>query len=309
MRATTPHRLACALAAALSACTVATTGGQCNTDDNCPTGQRCVAASGTCQACTISCTGGLTCGTEGGVEACVCPPAGPQYYVDAAGGTASNPTGAQSPVSCRFKTLTAGLAVATTAGSVVTAVGASSSAPVTFHESGPLVVGHGVTLTSDAPACSATASPPCTHLYTVVANATASPFISLAAGATISEFDIEAAVAGANAIETNCGSLTDPITVQDVKVGSAAKTGVYHAGSCPLNLESSIITGAGDSGVIIDSTSAANATASLLSNVVTGNTATTTHPHLGASPRRRDGCAGRSTDAGCSGEPVHQEQV
>lgn len=218
----------------------------------------------------------------GGGEGCVCPPAGPQYFVDVNGGTATGPTGAHSPVSCRFSTLAAGLAAATAPGSVVTAVGSVSGAPVTFHESGPLVVAPGVTLTSDATPCSATAAPPCNHVYSVVANAPASPFVKLGAGATISELDIEPSSAGANGIETDCGSSAGPVTVVDVKVGNAAKTGVYHSGSCPLSLDSSTITGAGESGVIIDSTSATNAAATLLNNVVTGNRATISHPVSGA---------------------------
>jgi len=266
----------------LVACTVTTSGAQCNGDANCQTGQRCVGASsdqsGTCQPCSLSCSAGLACGTgAGGAEACVCPVAGPVYYADSVNGAAASatpaPTGAQSPPECRFASLQDALAAASAPGSVVKATGATS-ATMSFSVSSKLEVGAGVTLTSDAAACPAGQS--CTHLYAIAGASTASPVVQLDAGATLSEFEVQGGSSSANAVQTNCGSGSGTITVLDVKVDGTSKTGVYHAGTCPVALQSSTITGATDSGIILDASSNA-VSAALTGNVLTKNSATTSH--------------------------------
>lgn len=270
------------IALALAACTVSTSGAQCDGDENCQTGQRCVGAAagapGSCQACTLPCPAGLTCGTgSGGQEVCVCPLAGPVYYADAVGGSAAGstnpPTGAQSPPACRFKSLQDALAAASAPGSVVKATGASGTS-MTFSVSGTLSVSPQVTLTSDAPACAAGKA--CTHLYAIAGSSAASTLIRLGAGATLSEFEVQGGSSAANAVETNCGSNSGTVTILDVKVGGSSKTGVYHSGACPLLLQASTITGAADSGIILDASSNA-ISATLTGNVVTKNNATSTH--------------------------------
>jgi Right handed beta helix region len=143
-------------------------------------------ALGACNvwAAPNDCTaGGYVCGTKSGVAACQCVEhTGTAYYADPANGTSSTSgvfaTGITSPEACRFTTLTTALANATNGNQVV----AKSDAPAKFQgETFPLVVGTGVTLTTDAPLTPST--------YTIVFNGNGSA-VTLGTNSVLEGFTI-----------------------------------------------------------------------------------------------------------------------
>jgi len=264
-----------ALALSAAACSVTTTGAQCKVDDNCQTGQYCATLSGeagTCQLCT--CGSGLLCsGGSGSQPQCSCPVnTSSTFYADANSGSllasAMPPTGVQSPAQCRFKSLGEALSAANAAGSgsTVAATGSSGEGGMNFQETGPLTIGPGVVVTSDA----ATAD-----YYAVTAPATTAPFITMSAGATLSGFAVQSGNAKGNAIQSACASGSGSVTIVNVSVigaGSAGfEAGISHSGACDLDLESSSITGTGQCGVVLNPSASASVT--VLNNVVTGNLA------------------------------------
>jgi len=283
--------------AAGAACTVTTSGAQCNSDENCQTGQYCYAPGGqggSCQPCNntcepCNCASGLTCTRDASHQpVCHCPTrldTDGAFYADAANGAlgtaAVPPTGVQSPPQCRFKSLEDALAAANARGpgSTVTAVGSQQGTPptvMTFIVGGPLVVEPGVKLASDLGA----------SYYAVTAPATTMPFVTVRAGATLSGFQIQNVAGTGDAIRSDCSQGSGTVAISGVVVSGAGsgtptprfKTGVHHSGSCPLDLEGSTIVGASESGVILNT--AATSSVTLLNNVVTGNDAATTY--LGA---------------------------
>lgn len=257
-------------------------------------------AGSTCRVWTVAAdcaAGGLVC--EAVTATCACPPnVGPDFFADAVAGSATSatprPTGVESPAGCRFASLADALDQANMRGpgSAVKATGWASSLPggvMTFAATGALSVGPGVTLTTaDAP--------PRTDHYVVTAPDTAgTPFITLAAGAALSGFEVRNTACTANAIQSNCGTRTDTVTIQAVKVtGTGAgtpsprfNTGLFHSGICSLLLGASSISGASDSGVVLDNMAAATS-ATLRDNLISDNDATTQYL-VGGTSRRGGG--------------------
>lgn len=241
---------------------------------------------------------GLACSASG----CQCPaPDGVHLLADAVSGSRATavppPTGAGAPARCRFATLGDALAAsAAGAGSVVVATGWSSTLPggvMTFAETGALLLPAGVTLTTDE-------DPLAPAHYVVVAPATpsASAFVSLSAGATLSGWVIQNDLSTSHAVATGCGTSSATATVTRIAIAGTGSvpsggtaparflTGVRHGGGCSLHLEGSTISGTGDSGLVIESASPASS-ATIRDNVITGNDAST--PFLIQGVNRRGG--------------------
>ena len=165
------------------------------------------------------CTGeSHVCGTKAGHAACQCAENGTtDFYADPVNGGPSAtdnffPTGTAGPVECRFKTLTAALAVATAPGSRV--IADSAAPPVDFSgETFPLVVNAGVVLkTFD--------TTPTPGNYVIVVNSAGASAVSLL-GSTFEGFTIQNATgsAGASAV-----SLVGPSVVDTVELEGTATT-------------------------------------------------------------------------------------
>lgn len=260
------------LAAAVGAgCTVTTSGAQCNIDGNCQTGQRCavVNGSGTCEACTLPCPAGFTCGTgSSGSAACICPPPSGAVYVDAAVSSGYAPTGAQTQA-CRFKTLTAGLAAAVATGiAEVTATGWTSGNPMIFSDAAgetlPLVVPQGVTLNTDSGGVG--------H-YAIQADQTVptgsgqAPIVQLGPGSSLSGFAIQVGPAGvaSDGVVLSCGaqdagaSSLSQLVVNGAAGGAApsVQNGVRLEGACSAELKGVEVEAVAASGVLIQSVQSA----------------------------------------------------
>jgi len=286
------------LAAAVGAgCTVTTSGAQCDPATGaggvCQSGQFCVAAEaggGTCEPCPggscpqcNTCPANTLCAFDAdGGASCQCGSnAGSIFYADANEGSLGSdpvrPTGIREPANCRFKSLDDALSAANARGPGSTAQAYQDPplALMRFAAAAPLVIAPGVTLTSNGGAT----------YYAVTAPSSTMPFLTVSAGSTLSGLQITSGGASGNAIQSDCSQGSGTVTIAGVVVrgsgpGTASNfaTGVYHAGSCALDLEASTIEGVNESGVILSTTSTSNVT--LRGNVISDNAATTTY--LGA---------------------------
>jgi hypothetical protein len=158
--------------------------------------------------CATAAGGPYTCGMRAGAPGCQCPdPSTTQIFVDPVAGrdsgTTAPPNGANSPASCRYKTLTKALASITTTRRRIVATTANPPASFTA-ETFPLVVPANVTVdTAD--------NTPTPANYTVsFDSATATSAIQLGAGTTLEGYTIQASAGNtaASAISCTSGAVT-----------------------------------------------------------------------------------------------------
>jgi hypothetical protein len=242
---------------------------------------------------------GLYCDASATTDTCACPALGgtDDVFADAIGGSLLldpvPPTGLETPALCRFKSVTEAL-LQTGSGTghmVVRATGWTGPAgpPVIFAEAGPISIPAGVTLTtSDAPLT--------TNNYVLQAPDTgpASSFVSLAAGATLSGWEVRNESATADAIGTNCGTGTAMVIVDSVKVSGTGpgvspakfKAGIHFSDNlCSLSVNAATISGVSDTAILLDG---GGPSVSLTNNVITGNSAASVYT-ISPSIERRGG--------------------
>jgi hypothetical protein len=185
--------------------------------------------------CSEDAAGPLTCGTKAGAASCQCAEnTGTSVFVDpAAGSDAADgshpfPTGIQTPVACRFATLTHGL---DRVGSPGTVIAISDYPPVAFTtELLPLAVKSGVTLTTADP------TNPASYIIQF-GDLAADAALTMAPGTAASGFTIVQAGSAnpaANAVMCSAGAVSLASLVLD---GNDAMTnGIVSRGSCAATL-------------------------------------------------------------------------
>ena len=242
----------------------------CPTTDACTQldASRCGAGSGPIQVCRpvasgsacltwqpgVDCSaGGLVC--SGGACACPANP-GTTFVADAVGGSPAGappgPTGLDSPVACRYRTLTDALTRANASGTVATvrARGWPGSGPaVVFSEPGTLTAGPGVTLTTDD------AIPDPVHYAVTTAAVLTGAFVTLGPGSSVSGLEIRNSASTGAGIEIRCPTSADvaPVSLSGVAIsGSGTGTpavrfvsGLLVEGHCPVSMSGGSVTGAG----------------------------------------------------------------
>jgi hypothetical protein len=250
-------------------------------------------ADGACKVWKVSVDCGsqqLTAGTLSGKPACVCKPAQQALYVDPAPPAAAQPlgtpTGAQSPPACRLPTITAALATAgaTTGGaSTITRVVVVHEGTAAVHlgqatgEAFPLAVPSGVTVMGGT----ATVLDPGHYFLDVKGLASAGPAVTLANGAKLAGFTVDASGAagtdngGANvtAVVACGGVAAQTAAIDQVVIDSqAGQTGVSITGACALTMTASGIYQAGIGVDVSRTASGAQDTASLTASNMAINT-------------------------------------
>jgi hypothetical protein len=228
-------------------------------------------SQGTCLVWTAAagptCTSqGLVCDASSGSPVCVCGTySGTDLFADSVSGSAASaavrPTGAQTPTTCRFKSLTDALAKAS-AGSTVKMTGwTSTSGAVVFSSASssagfPLVVGPGVTLTTtDSPL-----DP--THYVVEVDQAGTRPVLQLDHDAAVSGFTVQPTGAGtaSEALFVSCtGAGTAPVTLSSLVLdgkgllaASAIAEGLRLSGTCGVSAQSVVVTNAAQAGMRVN---------------------------------------------------------
>lgn len=228
----------------------------------CATAGARICAGNTALACTAEAASGcllwtlaedcgaLACDTAGGTAGCPCAPApADAVHVDpvAGGGSAGRAaTGAASPPSCRFKTLTEALAA--TGGTRTRVVASTATLPGSFAaETFPLTIPAGITVTTAA-------STPDPAGYEIVfagtSAATAEAAVILNAGASLVGFTVKngggAAPAAAIACTTGAASLR-AVRLLGTGGGTAMRLGLAAgadpSGACELTAQDLTIDG------------------------------------------------------------------
>jgi hypothetical protein len=194
--------------------------------------------------------GALACDTAGGAAGCPCgAPAADAVYVDpvAGGGSSGRPaTGAALPASCRFKTLTEGLAA--TGGARLRVVATAAASPVSFAaETFPLRLPAGVTVTTAA----ATPDPAAYKILFAGTSASgADAAVILGAGASLVGLSLENGGGNPQAVAVAC--TTGAVTLRGVRLagtggGSTMRLGLAvgsdAADPCQLAAQDLVVDG------------------------------------------------------------------
>lgn len=241
-----------ALLLALAACSVPLSGGPCQSDLNCPSGQGCDPSSGTCVECNPN-----------------------EFMVNPAHQTGGDPAYASR---CWFGTLTAALAAAGATGqaAVVKAAGWSSGEVVFSQargESFPLSVPANVSLTT-------TDSPPVPSRYVVELDASAAAAVQLREGSGLSGFTVRrGSGTAADGVLVACGG-AGGVNVASVALdgkGSTGSSGITHGvrltGPCGATVRGVSVANMGGAGIRVESSGTAQVTVSgstMVSNADSG---------------------------------------
>jgi len=249
-----------------------------------------------CAGASLVCDPGAA-GPPEVAAACLCPPhleSPVVLHADPSAATRPNlaRNGALEPSSCRYVSLAAAVAGASS-GNTVKAIGYAGT-PVTFTE-GPFTIPEGVSVTTD----DATPTP---GNYVVEPSAAvgAATFVTLRPGASATGVTFRNTTASGVGIETNCTDAGDTatVTLETIQIaglgtgGGAAPprfaNGLRHGGNCPLVLSGSTVEGADDTGVLI--TDAASSTSlTMIGNLIQLNQANVTSYTIGSSDRSGGG--------------------
>jgi hypothetical protein len=272
-------------------CTICTPGeGRCNGERF----EECSAADDpVCGAWSTlwACEGGFVCGEKSGAASCECPPNdGPEFAADPAGsrtvGAAPYPTGAESPVACRFGRLGDALAAAATYAEAhpgeAAIARASGTASVNFGVEGtgetfPLVVGAGVTLVGPADSTRATIR---------LDDPAASAGVELRGA--IERVNLENLAAVRVGVAASCGEIGRP-SLRHVAIRGAAllQSGIAVSGSCGADLEEVEVEAAAGPALLVEASG--EEVVSVLGGAfrnsgtgieVTGGTVTVEGPHI-----------------------------
>jgi hypothetical protein len=267
----------CTTSAGTATCACPATGTALNSGCAPQNATQCDSATGNIDTCnsvggclvwqqTTSCsTSGLVCASSNASLVCQCPAyTGSSFYADAFNGSTTGalpfPTGAQSPLVCRFKKLGDALSAANAKGTGSQAIASgfvtNGAAMVFTRETLPLTVSDGVTLTtSDVPLTPAD--------YVIdFDSSTASAAVVLTGGGvgsttTFSGFTVQNAggMAGADAVDLACTSGGSIKLDTDILNGASQRTtltnGLNVSGTCAVTTNALDVEGFTNDGVLV----------------------------------------------------------